>query len=129
MDSIVIEAPTVNLDFSYYLLDGWNERQLEFSTDGVTNCLSGALSPELYQAGNNFFLLTVPEARDATKGDASINKDDRIDNRTKSVISIGNGFLTDYSVDLSVGSIPTVSCTVEGMNIQTEYDQKIIRIH
>lgn len=123
LDSIVIEAPTVNLDFSYYLLDGWNERQLEFSTDGVTNCLSGALSPELYQAGNNFFLLTVPEARDATKGDASINKDDKIDNRTKSVISIGNGFLTDYSVDLSVGSIPTVSCTVEGMNIQTEYDQ------
>ncbi len=123
LDSIVIEAPTVNLDFSYYLLDGWNERQLEFSTDGVTNCLSGALSPELYQAGNNFFLLTVPEARDATKGDATIDKDPRVDNRAKSVISIGNGFLTDYSVDLSVGSIPTVSCTVEGMNIQTEYDQ------
>ena len=121
LDSIVIEAPTVNLDFSYYLLDGYNERHLEFSTDGVTNCLSGALSPELYQAGNNFFLLTVPEARDAAKGDASLDKAG--DGESKSVISIGNGFLTDYSVDLSVGSIPTVSCTIEGMNIQSELNQ------
>lgn len=121
LDSIVIESPTVNLDFSYYLLDGWNERQLEFNTDGKTNCLSGALSPELYQAGNNFFLLTVPEARDAVKGDSSIDTDGL--GESKSVISVGNGFLTDYSVDLSVGSIPTVSVTVEGMNIQSELDQ------
>ena len=69
LDSIVVESPTVNLDFSYYLLDGYNERMLEFVTDGVTNALSGALSPELYQAGNNFFILTVPEARDAVNGD------------------------------------------------------------
>ena len=121
LDSIVIESPTVNLAFSYFLLDGWNERQLEFNTDGKTNSLSGALSPELYQAGNNFFLLTVPEARDAVKGDKNVSEEKAP--RTKSVVSIGNGFLTDYSVELSVGSIPTVSCTVEGMNIQSELDQ------
>ena len=121
LDSIVIDSPTVNLDFSYFLLDGWNERQLEFNTDGQTNSLSGALSPELYQAGNNFFLLTVPEARDAVKGDKNVSKEGSP--RSKSVISIGNGFLTDYSVELAVGSIPTVSCTVEGMNIQSELDQ------
>ena len=121
LDSIVIDAPTVNLDFTYYLLDGWNERQLEFNTDGITNSLSGALSPELYQGGNNYFLLTVPEARDAVNGDKRLDSNGKGDQ--KSVISIGNGFLTDYSVDLSVGSIPTVSCTVEGMNIQSELDQ------
>ncbi len=118
LDSIVIESPTVNLDFSYYLLDGYNERMLEFVTDGTTNALSGAMSPELYQAGNNYFILTLPEARDAVKGDIDLDARGKLEDKT--VISLGNGYLTDYSVDISVGSIPTVSCTVEGMNIRSD---------
>ena len=118
LDSIVVESPTVNLDFSYYLVDGRNERLLEFVTDGETNTLSGALSPELYQAGNNFFILTTPEARDAVNGDTNIHEEGKED--SKSVISLGNGYITDYSVDVSVGSIPTASVTVEGMNIKSD---------
>jgi len=118
LDSIVVESPTVNLDFSYYLVDGRNERLLEFVTDGETNTLSGALSPELYQAGNNFFILTTPEARDAVNGDTNIHEEGKEDR--KSVISLGNGYITDYSVDVSVGSIPTASVTVEGMNIKSD---------
>lgn len=121
LDSIVVESPTVNLDFSYYLLDGYNERMLEFVTDGVTNALSGALSPELYQAGNNFFILTVPEARDAVNGDKNIHAAGREDEKT--VISLGNGYITDYSVDVSVGAIPTASVTVEGMNIKSDFGE------
>lgn len=121
LDSIVVDSPTVNLDFSYYLLDGFNERQLEFVTDGATNTLSGALSPELYQAGNNFFILTVPEARDAVGGDTSVSlTGTNADSFKKSVISLGNGYVTDYSVDISVGAIPTASVTVEGMNIKSD---------
>ena len=119
LDSIVVESPTVNLDFSYYLLDGRNERLLEFVTDGATNTLSGLLTPELYQAGNNFFILTAPEARDAVKGDVSLNENDL--ETKKSVISLGNGYITDYSIDISVGSIPTASVTVEGMNIKSDF--------
>lgn len=118
LDSILVEAPTVNLDLSYYILDGFNERQLGFVTDGATNTLSGMMSAEASQAGNNFFILTVPEARDAVLGDVRINEDDNED--SKSVISIGNGYITDYSVDISVGSIPTANVTVEGMNIRSE---------
>ena len=121
LDSIVVESPTVNLDFSYYLLDGYNERMLEFVTDGVTNALSGALSPELYQAGNNYFILTVPEARDAVNGDKNIHAAGREDEKT--VISLGNGYITDYSVDISVGAIPTASVTVEGMNIKSDFGE------
>lgn len=119
LDSVVVESPTVNLDFSYYLLDGFNERMLEFVTNGQTNTLSGMLTPELYQAGNNFFILTAPEARDAVKGDALINEASQ--ENSKSVISLGNGYITDYSVDISVGSIPTASVTVEGMNIRSDF--------
>lgn len=118
LDSLVIEAPTVNLDFSYYLLDGYNERHLEMITDGVTNALAAGFSPELYQAGSNFFILTMPEAGDAVNGDVKANKAGNED--LKSVISLGNGYITDYSVDIAVGSIPTANVTVEGMNIKSD---------
>ena len=121
LDSIVIDSPTVNLDFSYYLVDGFNERQLEFVTDGVTNSFSGHLSPEMYQAGNNYFILTVPEARDAVNGDMNLHNDGR--DGEKTVISLGNGYITDYSVDISVGGIPTASVSVEGMNIQSAFSE------
>lgn len=121
LDAIVLESPTVNLDFSYYLTDGGNERQLEFVTDGTTNTLSGAMAPELYQAGNNFFILTVPEARDAVGGDVKIGAAGDEDNKT--VIALGNGYITDYSVDISVGGIPTASVTVEGMNLTSQFGE------
>ena len=124
LDAIVVEAPTVNLDFSYYLVDGYNERQLEFVTNGVCNALSGALSPEIYQAGNNFFVLTVPEARDAVGGDTAADMTGSwVDSQKKTVIGLGNGYITDYSVDISVGSIPTASVTVEGMNIVSQFGE------
>ena len=72
LDSVVVESPTVNLDFSYFLLDGYNERQLEFITDGVINTLSGMMSAEMSQAGNNFFIVTTPESRDVVKGDVNL---------------------------------------------------------
>jgi hypothetical protein len=121
LDSIVIDSPTVNLDFSYYLTDGGNERQLEFVTNGTTNSFSGHLSPEMYQAGNNYFILTVPEARDAVNGDVNLSKDGK--DAEKTVISLGNGYITDYSVDLSVGGIPTASVSVEGMNIKSDFGE------
>lgn len=120
LDSIVTEQPTVNMDFSYFLIDGENERLLEFNIDGHTNSLSGALSPELYQAGNNFFLLTVPEARDAVAGDIRLDTENGFGPESKTVIALGNGFVTDYNVDVSVGAIPTANVTVEGMNLQSD---------
>jgi hypothetical protein len=118
LDTVVLETPTVNLDFSYYLLDGYNERHLEFITDGKTSALSGHLTPSYYQAGNNFFILTTAEGVDAVNGDSAMDR--ASDNNQKSVISVGNGYVTDYSVDISVGAIPTASVTVEGMNIKSE---------
>ena len=118
LDSVVVESPTVNLDFSYYLLDGFNERQLEFVTNGLVNTLSGMMSAELGQAGNNFFIVTTPEARDVVKGDINVHDENKEEEKT--VISLGNGYVTDYSIDVSVGALPTASVTVEGMNIKSD---------
>lgn len=114
LDSVVLEAPTVNLDFSYYLTDGENERLLGFITDGTYQSLSGIMTRSQNEFGNNYFILTVPEGRDAVLGDQLVSDLD------KTVIGLGNSYITDYSVEASVGSFPTVSVTVEGMNIKSD---------
>ena len=113
IDSLVVDTPTVTMDFSYLPTDGENERLLNFVTDGTTNALSGHISPEISNAGQNFFIVTVPEGKDAYLGDMTKTG-------SNTVISLGNGYLTDYSVDASVGAFPTVSCTIEGFNIKTD---------
>jgi len=113
IDSLVVDTPTVTMDFSYLPTDGENERLLNFVTDGITNSLSGHIDPEISNAGQNFFILTVPEGKDAYKGDMTKTG-------SNTVISLGNGYLSDYSLEASVGSFPTVSCTVEGFNIKTD---------
>jgi hypothetical protein len=110
IDSITLEPPTVSLDFSYYLTDGSNERALGFyvktgsATEG--NFPSGHMTTT---SGRNFFIVTSAEGDDLNYSTAS--------GQIKSVIGIGNGFLSDYTLDVAVGSLPTVSVTIEGANI------------
>lgn len=110
IDSIVLEPPTVNLDFTYYLTDGSNERALGFyvQTGALTegNFASGHMTTT---SGKNFFIATSSEGSD-------LNYDTEPAD-IKSLIGIGNGFLSDYTLDLAVGSLPTVSVTIEGANI------------
>lgn len=114
LDSVVLEAPTVSMDFSYYLTDLENERLLGMVTDGSFQNLSGMMTRSQNEFGNNFFILTVPEGRDATLGDQLVSEDN------KTVISLGNGYVTDYSLEASVGSFPTASVSVEGLNIKSD---------
>jgi hypothetical protein len=114
LDSVVLEAPTVSLDYSYYLTDGENERLLGMITDGSLQSLSGMMTRTQNEFGNNYFILTVPEGRDAVLGDQIVADEN------KTVIGVGNSYLTDYSLEASVGSFPTVSITAEGMNIKSD---------
>lgn len=119
LDSVVLEAPTVSMDFSYYLTDGENERLMGLVTDGSYQHLSGMMTRAQNEFGNSYFILTVPEGRDALKGDQLVVE------KNKTVIGVGNSYVTDYSIEASVGSFPTASVTVEAMNINsnigTEY--------
>ena len=79
------------------------------------SALSGLLDDS---QGNNYFITVVPDGKDvqgttdlATTG-TDFTKND--------VICIGNGFLSDYTVEAAVGAIPTASCTVEGFNIKVD---------
>jgi hypothetical protein len=127
IDAIALEPPTVSLDFSYYPTDGFNERNLGFYVQGQDagganpnvgygmgdkqlNAISGHLQDD--SAGRNFFILTTPEGTDAFNTTRAVS--------TRSVISLGNGYLSDYSLDAAVGSIPNVSCTVELFNAKSD---------
>ena len=122
IDSMLLESPTVALDFTYYPLSGDQEAVLGFNVDPAGSFLSGMLKgtygvgevPE--PAGGNFYILTTDEGTDAkNKGnwkDAMFPTEP-----TTTTIGIGNAEITDYTFDAAVGAIPTVSITAEGQNI------------
>jgi hypothetical protein len=64
--------------------------------------------------GNNYFIVTSKEGVDVQGDDVSATAGDY------DVISIGNGFVSDYSIDASVGSVPSASVTVEAFNIRVD---------
>ena len=127
IDSLVLDPPTVSLDFSYYLTDGFNERALGFfvQTTGIGmnrggaggasdagNFASGHLTSN---SGVNFYIVTSPDGQDLNKvnGSAPLDLND-------TVIGVGNCYVSDYSVELAVGSLPTVNLTVEGANMNSD---------
>ena len=127
IDSLVLEPPTVSLDFSYYLTDGFNERSLGFfvQTTGVgmnRDTTSAANSSGNFASGHltsnsgvNFFIATSPDGQDLNKVDGSVPLDSN-----DTVIGVGNCYLSDYSVELAVGSFPTVNVTVAGANMNSD---------
>jgi hypothetical protein len=116
IDSVILDPPTVSADFSYYLTDGLNEAALGFYVSSGVNAnytTSNFASGQMVgSSGANVFIATSPEGIDInTEGSLGV---------TDTVIGIGNCYLTDYSVDMSVGSIPTASVSMEGANIRSD---------
>ena len=109
---MVLEAPTVSFDATYYLGDGFNEQSLGFLNNSALTkgFASGHMTAS---SGKNFYIVTATEGQDAI---------DNKSNTSQSVIGIGNAYLTDYTLDASVGAIPTVSVSFEAANINSQAD-------
>lgn len=108
IDSLVLESPTVNFDFSYYLTDGLNEKALGFDVTESAQFVSGFLETN---SGRNFYILTSDEGSDSTTMEGG---------DPYSLIGLGNAFLSDYTVDLSVGALPTATASFEASNINSQ---------
>tara|TARA_Y100001938_G_C8047008_1_gene409496 strand:- start:114 stop:1445 length:1332 start_codon:yes stop_codon:yes gene_type:complete len=145
IDRIIVESPTVSLDFSYYCETGANENKLgltvgrfqttdanmlpKFLGSGVS-CISGILqgsdtgdleaddgnsvhrAAEKRRDISNYYVSTVSEGNDAV-GNTGI---------AKGIIGIGNGFMTSYSANGSVGDFVTADVSVEGLNMVFDGD-------
>jgi hypothetical protein len=117
LDSIILDAPTVTADLSYYVTDGFTERALGFlvATGDILSTGGGFVSGMLADgSGANIMVLTTPEGTDADLPDRTST------GAANSAIGIGNAYLSNYSVDMSVGSIPTASVSFDALNITSD---------
>lgn len=107
VDRVIIQPPTASLNFSYYPVDGKAEAVLGFAASGQSTFISGLIDNT--QGEKNYFVQISPEGYDAIGyTNSGLNN----------VISLGNGFISNYSLNLAVGQIPTAQVTVEGLNAQ-----------
>ena len=122
IDRIITDTPTVALDFSYYLSNFANEEALGLNINGYEGSIDAfgdgagkTTALKFFLDGSkdqrNYFIQTSSEGTDAANDQ---------DDRNKAIIGIGNGFLTSYSVEASVGGLPTASVSVEGLNMTFE---------
>ena len=124
IDRVVLDTPTVSLDFSYLLANFANEANLgfnvnpnEFTDAACTSAVSTLL--DRTKDEKNYFIQTSREGMDAI-GDtygAVAAEAETYAAKGADTIGIGNGFITSYSSEASVGGFPTVSVGVEGMNM------------
>lgn len=112
IDRVILSAPTVALDFSYLLANLSNEKHLGFhiSNNAWVSCISGILNKSSDE--KNYFIRTVAEGGDALGIDHAAA--DQV------VIGVGNGFVTSYTTEGSVGNFPTVSVNVEALNMKVD---------
>jgi alpha-tubulin suppressor-like RCC1 family protein len=104
-------APDVNLNIQYYLNDGWNDKfiGLDISPDGSGNPFDTILSST---GDRNFYV--------------SIAQNDGIDQNLKTgivnsnVLGIGNCYITNYEISVSVNELATVSCSFVGGNANVQ---------
>ena len=113
IDRVILNSPTVSLDFSYLLGNLSNENILGLTiasgnSDSAVSAISGFLNKTSDE--RNYFIRTTPEGTDAV-GLASNSVNDN------GVIGIGNGTITSYSTEGSVGNFPTTTINVEGLNM------------
>jgi hypothetical protein len=108
IEAIILESPSVSFDTSYLLGDGFNEQALNFqnSPKFETGFVRGQIEST---SGTNLYIISAKEGQD-------INTTS-VDSTNFSSVGIGNAFLTDYTVEASVGSIPTVTVSFEGTNM------------
>ncbi len=98
IDRIPVDQPTVSLNFSYLLANLVNERMLGFniSSGAQVTMVSGILNG--LTDNKNYFLRTVDEGNDAVG----------VNEATSDVVAIGNGFISSYTSEGSVGDFPRV---------------------
>lgn len=112
IDRIILEQPTVNLDFSYYANSGQNEQALGFALSNTQGALANILSGG--KDINNYYIYVSPEGTDANIDTSTTG----VGGANGRVIGIGNAGLTSYSIEAAVGGFPTVTVNAEGLNMK-----------
>lgn len=118
IDRIILASPTVSLDFNYISADLCNEKSLGLTIStgpaSLISCISGLLNKTADE--KNYFIKVSSEGTDSVGTLAAT--------AGQSTIGIGNGFITSYTAEGSVGNFPTVSINVEALNMK--FDNEVV---
>ncbi len=106
IDSEILASPSFTLNFSYFPTDGMNENILGFNAKGNASFISGLLTKA--SDSKNYFVAFAPNGTDDDGYTPFTNRD---------VASIGNGFLSNYSINAAVNQPVRADVTVEGLNV------------
>lgn len=110
IDRIILEQPTVTLDYSYYLNSGENEKNVGLTLSTTKGAFADILSGVDTNV-KNYYILVSPEGTDANVDTVQATGNGK-------VIGLGNAFLTSYKMDAAVGEIPTASVNAEALNMR-----------
>lgn len=113
IDRVSLQPPTVNLSFSYLLANLVNEKLLGLTVAKAGDAtLISAVSGIINQTtdSKNYFLKSVGEGNDAADYNPS----------SYDVKAFGNGYISSYTVQGSVGQFPTADLTISALNVQQQ---------
>ena len=101
-----IQPPTIEVGLDYFCSDNSNELLLGLNATGNEGILKNLSSAA--QDRNLFFILTDTNSDDAHALTQMVGND---------IFSIGNSFLTNYSLTAEVGSVPKTSVSFSSLNM------------
>jgi hypothetical protein len=105
LEKIIIQPPTVSLDFGYHVTNIRNESRMGFYIDPNVTALKNLMNGT--EDSKNYWIRVVPEGEDAA-GYTGIDG---------GVFAFGNGYLSSWSTKGAVGQLPDTSVKVEASNI------------
>ena len=121
IDRVILESPTVNFDSSWYMCNFYNEDKIGLlvnsSVEHDAGTFYGVLGDVLTSnAGErNYYVRVTEDGSDMSA--VATGAIDTTNGNKSNVIGIGNGFLSNWSCEGSVGGFPTANMSVEGLNI------------
>lgn len=107
LDYLIVGAPAATATVDYFPIDGWAESLFGLTSSGQQSFVSGLIDGT--QGDKNYFLGIAPPGADLI-GNTNIN--------SINVLGLGNGYISNYSMNLAVGQIPRCSVTIEANNQQ-----------
>jgi len=118
IDRVVLESPTVGLDFSWYTCSFYNESVIGLKVaDTLTSALTDILDNNADE--RNYYVRVVKAGSDVNHNSTLLTGDGGNGSEVEStVIGIGNGFLSSYTLEGAVGGLPTASANVEALNMK-----------
>ena len=105
VDQIIIAPPSITMDLSWNVTDGYNESIVGLNALGGS-FISGLLTK--VSDSKNYFLAISQQGID----------DDGVTNpNQRDVLAVGNGFISNYTFNAAVGQVATASISIDAMNV------------